>query len=247
MSVSGQLESWHATRIADCMNLKTSTDLYFAAHLSLNVYLFIYRYVYFIHENNIAVVFTIIIRNHFAFILNDMVLHLQIKGQLAVLGNWSIFFAYHQCCLKSNWLRLQSLTYSCFSESSFSPSHNVFKDPRRYTNHKKQNSHSFFFFLFFSTSQAAEHKREPANSHLHSNSLHGAQCSRANGQLRGESCDGNTWKIWLMGTHISHSYHCTTLRHVHLVFGALLTKPWNSFLAIPHVWNFSIQLICCVF
>lgn len=37
---------------------------------------------------------------------------------------------------------------------------------------------------------AAEHKWEPANSHLHSNSLHGAQCSRADGQLRASRTAG---------------------------------------------------------
>lgn len=39
------------------------------------------------------------------------------------------------------------------------------------------------------TSQAAERQREPADSHLHSNSLYGAQRSRADGQLRGESSE----------------------------------------------------------
>lgn len=44
--------------------------------------------------------------------------------------------------------------------------------------------------LFLPSYQVAEHKWEPAKSHLHSNRLHGAQCSRANGQRGGESCDG---------------------------------------------------------
>lgn len=44
--------------------------------------------------------------------------------------------------------------------------------------------------LFLPFSQVTEHKWEPAKPHLHSNSLHGAQCSRANGQRRGKSCDG---------------------------------------------------------
>lgn len=62
--------------------------------------------------------------------------------------------------------------------------------------------------LSFCLSQVTEHKWEPAKSHLHSNGLHGAQCSWANGQRRGESCDGylGDWSE----TFIPHSsqHHC---------------------------------------
>lgn len=121
--------------------------------------------------------------------------------------------------------------------------------PERYTNHKMQNSHSFF------PSQAAEHKWEPANSHLHSNSLHGAQCSRANGQLRGESCDGDTWKTWLIGhTYFTfiplyNLYMCVCVcvcACVLLLLGAQCPNPWNSFQDITY-GLFLIVLIFYIF
>lgn len=75
--------------------------------------------------------------------------------------------------------------------------------------------------LFLPFSQVTEHKWEPAKSHLHSNSLHGAQCSRANGQRRGESCDdylGDSSETHILHIHpviiiinipylMSHKFH----------------------------------------
>lgn len=40
--------------------------------------------------------------------------------------------------------------------------------------------------LHFSAFQTTEQERKAAGSLLHSDRLHGAQCSRADGQLRGE-------------------------------------------------------------
>lgn len=132
----------------------------------------------------------------------------------------------------SNQLRLQSLTF-IFVKAAFFFSQCV-QGPTEI--HKPQKAELPLSFSF-STSQAAEHKREPANSHLHSNSLHGAQCSRANGQLRGESCDdyledlanGDTY-FTLMPLHNLSLPLCLCVHsYVLLVFGALLIKPCTSF------------------
>lgn len=63
--------------------------------------------------------------------------------------------------------------------------------------------------LFLPLSQVTEHKWEPAKSHLHSNRLHGAQCSWANGQRRGESCDGYLGDS--SETHILHIHPSSLL------------------------------------